>query len=121
MIEDPNGLKPIILETVWNSPRERFMSLGHNAPSDNVRRTFVLRRDHVDNLKKYVSTECQRHGIGTSHLSTFVVTCSLFWVCKVKLEHVKFNDDEELYLCSWLDCRSRNVGNSLNILWKLFG
>ncbi|MED6132842.1 hypothetical protein PIB30_022626 [Stylosanthes scabra] len=120
MIEDPNGLKPIILKTVWNSPRERFMSLGHNAPSDNVRRTFVLRRDHVDNLKKYVSTECQRHGIGTLHLSTFVVTCSLFWVCKVRSEEINDDDDELYYLCYWLDCRTRKIGG-LGIPSTYFG
>ncbi|MED6189136.1 hypothetical protein PIB30_092877 [Stylosanthes scabra] len=120
MIDDPNGLKPMFLETVWNSPRERFMSLGHNVPSDDVRLTFLLRREHVDNLKNYVSTECQRHGIGTLHLSTFVVTCSLFWVCKAKLEDIKFNDDEELYLCCWLDCRSRDIGG-LEIPSTYFG
>ncbi|XLT57325.1 hypothetical protein HN873_049929 [Arachis hypogaea] len=123
MIEDPNGLKAIFLETVWNSPRERFMSLGHNVLSDNnhVRLTFVLTRDHVDNLKKYVSTKCQRHGLEISHLSTFVVTCSLFWVCKIKLEQdIKTNDDEELYLCFWLDCRTRNIGE-LEIPSTYFG
>ncbi|KAL1360975.1 hypothetical protein HN51_006353 [Arachis hypogaea] len=123
MIEDPNGLKPIFLETVWNSPRERFMSLGHNVLSDNnhVRLTFVLTRDHVDNLKKYVSTKCQRHGLEISHLSTFVVTCSLLWVCKIKLEQdIKTNDDEELYLCFWLDCRTRNIGE-LEIPSTYFG
>ncbi|MED6187162.1 hypothetical protein PIB30_073845 [Stylosanthes scabra] len=107
MIKDPDGLKHIFLEPVWNLPRESFMSLGHNVPSDNVRRTFVLRRDQVDNLKKYVSTESQRHGIEILHLSTFVVTCSLFWVCKVKSEEI--NDDEELYLWFSLDCRTRNI------------
>ncbi|MED6132844.1 hypothetical protein PIB30_022628 [Stylosanthes scabra] len=104
MIKDPKGFKPMFLETVWNSPRERFMSLGHNLPSDNVRRTFVLRREQVDNLKKFVSAKCQNHGLGTLHLSTFVVTCSLIWVCKVKSEEIK--NDEELYICPWLDCRN---------------
>ncbi|MED6187163.1 hypothetical protein PIB30_073846 [Stylosanthes scabra] len=108
MIEDPNGLKPMFLETVWDSPRERFMSLGHNLPTDNVRRTFVLRREHVDNLKKYVSAKCQNHGLGTLHLSTFVVTCSLIWVCKVKSEEIRIDEDEdeELYIYLWLDCRN---------------
>ncbi|XLR21082.1 hypothetical protein S83_048994 [Arachis hypogaea] len=118
MIEDPNGLKHIFLETVWNSTRERFMSLGHNVPSDNVRRTFVLRRDHVDHLKKYVSTKCQSHGLGTLHLSTFVVTCSLIWVCKVKSQDIVSNDDDELYICPWLDCR--NIGE-LEIPSTYFG
>ncbi|XP_029148397.1 coumaroyl-CoA:anthocyanidin 3-O-glucoside-6''-O-coumaroyltransferase 2-like [Arachis hypogaea] len=94
--------------TLWNSPRKSTLTIVRDVPSDMVRRSFVLRNDHVENLKKLVSANCQSHGlVGTLHVSTFVVTCSLIWVCKVKSEVMNThpNDDEDLYFYFWVDCR----------------
>ncbi|XP_057754019.1 coumaroyl-CoA:anthocyanidin 3-O-glucoside-6''-O-coumaroyltransferase 1-like [Arachis stenosperma] len=108
IIQDPKGLKSIFLETLWNSPRKSTLTIVRDVPSDMVRHSFVLRNDHVENLKKLVSANCQSHGlVGTLHVSTFVVTCSLIWVCKVKSEVMNTlpNDDEDLYFYFWVDCR----------------
>ncbi|KAL4322730.1 Coumaroyl-CoA:anthocyanidin 3-O-glucoside-6''-O-coumaroyltransferase [Arachis hypogaea] len=108
IIQDPKGLNSIFLGTLWNSPRKSTLTIVRDVPSDMVRRSFVLRNDHVENLKKLVSANCQSHGlVGTLHVSTFVVTCSLIWVCKVKSEVMNThpNDDEDLYFYFWVDCR----------------
>ncbi|MED6189135.1 hypothetical protein PIB30_092876 [Stylosanthes scabra] len=95
MIQDPNGLRPSFLEAIWNIPIKTMESTGQvkNLPSDLVRRTFVLRSEHVENLKKYVFAKCKSHGLETLHVSTFVVACSLIWVCKVKSEDSGKDDD----------------------------
>ncbi|MED6221951.1 hypothetical protein PIB30_059685, partial [Stylosanthes scabra] len=111
IIQDPNGLKPIFLESVWNSPREFIMNPIYNIPNDNVRHRLVLKSEHVENLKRLVSAKYQSLGLETPlHVSTFVVTCALVWVCKVKSsseDNIRSgdDDDEELYLSFWLDCR----------------
>ncbi|KAL1360976.1 hypothetical protein HN51_006354 [Arachis hypogaea] len=108
MIQDPNGLRPIFLEAIWNIPIKTVESTGqvNNVPSDMVRRTFVVRNEHVENLKKYVTTKCQNHGLETLHVSTFVVTCSLIWVCKVKSENNTKDDDELHILAIMADSRN---------------
>ncbi|MED6132846.1 hypothetical protein PIB30_022630 [Stylosanthes scabra] len=117
MIQDPNGLRPIFLEAIWNIPIKTMESTGqvNNVPSDMVRRTFVLRSEHVENLKKYVSAKCKNNGLETLHVSTFVVTCSLIWVCKVKSEDsdkddgvTLSNNDDELHIFAIM-ADSRNL------------
>ncbi|WVZ06286.1 hypothetical protein V8G54_019632 [Vigna mungo] len=66
-----------------------------DVPTDMVRHTFVLSHDHVEKLKKWVSIKCKSHGLELPHITTFVVTCSLIWFCKVKSEEIK------------ADCRNR--------------
>ncbi|XP_061365978.1 coumaroyl-CoA:anthocyanidin 3-O-glucoside-6''-O-coumaroyltransferase 1-like [Gastrolobium bilobum] len=112
IIEDPKGLKPIFLETKWNLPREIIedTSLVHDAPSDMVRHRFILSRNQVDKLKKWIAFKGQSMGVETLHLSTFVVTCSLVWVCKVKSEDNKVdnvaNNDDNCCLVFLADCRN---------------
>ncbi|XP_015962628.1 coumaroyl-CoA:anthocyanidin 3-O-glucoside-6''-O-coumaroyltransferase 2 isoform X1 [Arachis duranensis] len=104
IIQDPNGINPIFLESVWNSPREFIMNPIYNVPNDRVRHRFVLKREQVEILKRLVSTKYQ----SLLHVSTFVVTCALIWVCKVKSseDDIKSSgNDEELYLSFWVDCR----------------
>ncbi|KAK7394386.1 hypothetical protein VNO78_14913 [Psophocarpus tetragonolobus] len=102
-IQDPKGLKSIFLAELSNFLPLDVESKGIklDVPSDMVRHTFVLSHDLVQKLKKWVSIKCQSHGLATPHITTFVVTCSLIWVCKVKSEEVVFN--------------------SIGILRKLFG
>ncbi|XP_061353324.1 coumaroyl-CoA:anthocyanidin 3-O-glucoside-6''-O-coumaroyltransferase 1-like [Gastrolobium bilobum] len=115
IIEDPKGLKPIFLETKWNLPRESIehTSLVHDAPSDDmVRHRFILSRNQLEKLKKWIAFKCQSIGVETLHLSTFVVTCSLVWVCIVKSEDTNIdnvpNNNDDYYCCLGFaaDCRN---------------
>ncbi|KAG4922758.1 hypothetical protein JHK86_051571 [Glycine max] len=77
--------------------------------SDRVCRTFVLSHDHVEKLKKWVSIKCKSHGLAMpQHITTFVVTCPLIWVCKVKSEEAEVGtivptNDESYILAFMLD------------------
>ena len=77
--------------------------------SDRVCHTFVLSHDHVEKLKKWVSIKCKSHGLAMpQHITTFVVTCPLIWVCKVKSEEAEVgiivpNNDESYILAFMLD------------------
>nr|KYP49603.1 Anthocyanin 5-aromatic acyltransferase [Cajanus cajan] len=109
IIQDPKGLKPIFLQELWNSLPENIESKGikRDVPSDMVRHTFVLSHVHVEKLKKWVSIKGKSHGLAIPHITTFVVTCALIWVCKVKSEENKVNDDESYILAFMADCRNR--------------
>ncbi|KAK7340680.1 hypothetical protein VNO77_21390 [Canavalia gladiata] len=114
IIQDPKGLKPIFLQQLWNSSSENIDSKGlvPFVPNDTVRHTFVLSHDHIEKLKKWVSVNCKSHDPTTLHITTFVVTCSLIWVCMVKSEETKVgskppNNDESYILAFMADCRNR--------------
>ena len=114
IIQDPKGLKLVFLEELWNLLPENVESKGEirDVPSDIVRHTFVLSHDHVEKLKKWVTIKCKSHGLEIPHLTTFVVTCSLIWVCKVKSEEAEVgtilpNNDESYILAFMADCRNR--------------
>lgn len=117
MVEDSNGLRSIFLEELWNSP-PRIMEPTcpiYDAPSnsDMVRHRIILSCDQVEKLKKWVGTKCKSIGLETLHLSTFVVACSLIWVCKVKskdpdTEVTDPKDDDSYCLTFLADCRNRS-------------
>ncbi|CAJ1834343.1 unnamed protein product [Sphenostylis stenocarpa] len=114
IIQDPTGLKHIFLQELSNLLPENVESMGEirDVPCDMVRQTFVLSHDQVVKLKKWVSVECKSHGLELPHLTTFVVTCSLIWVCKVKSEEIKTgnllpSNDESYILAFMADCRNR--------------
>ncbi|KAK7381164.1 hypothetical protein VNO78_33691 [Psophocarpus tetragonolobus] len=114
IIKDPKGLKLSFLEELWNSPIESIIKnpIVTNVNVDKVRRVFVLKRDHIEKLKKWVSSECKSNGLDSSslHISTFVVTTSLFWVCNVVSEEANGStkpNNEEIYTLVLLgDCRN---------------
>lgn len=110
IIQDPKGLKLIFLEELWDLLPETIESMGQirDVPSDMVRHTFILSHDHVEKLKKWVSIKCKSHSpeIILHNITTFVVTCSLIWFCKVISEDNKVND-ESYILAFMADCRYR--------------
>ncbi|KAJ1435359.1 Transferase [Sesbania bispinosa] len=112
MIEDPKGLKPIFLEQMWNRPPPFTTQSFHDAATDMVRHRFILSRHQVEKLKKWVAVRCESIGLETLHLSTFTVTVSLFWVCKVKSEDTdvcSVPDNEDCYcFCFPIDWRNRD-------------
>ncbi|TKY50093.1 Coumaroyl-CoA:anthocyanidin 3-O-glucoside-6''-O-coumaroyltransferase 1 [Spatholobus suberectus] len=116
IIEDHKGLKLIFLEELWNLPTEGIKKLADPIPNvinnnEKVRVVFMLNSDHVEKLKKLVSSECKSYGFESLHISTFVVTCSLMWVCKVQSEEASARTipkNDEIYKLAFLaDCRNR--------------
>lgn len=121
IIKDPKGLKFVFSEELWNSPIESIIKTPPKVVDkndDKVRHAFVLRRDHVAKLKKWVSIECKStYGLELEslHISTFVVTSALMWVCKVQSEEevnaitiANNNNNDEIYSLKFLgDCRNR--------------
>ena len=76
---------------IWNTPIESIIKEPSNVVDSNgkVRHGFVLSRDLVEKLKKWVSFKCKSiYGLELQSLqtSTFVATCSLMWVCRVQSE-----------------------------------
>ncbi|GAU17028.1 hypothetical protein TSUD_105270 [Trifolium subterraneum] len=86
-----------------------FAGLIPDVYPKNIRTCLVLSHEQVQKLKKWVVDKC----IETAqHISTFVVTCSLFWFCLVKSKQSDQGDcvvvDDDL--CNFLfyaDCRGR--------------
>nr|KYP48052.1 Anthocyanin 5-aromatic acyltransferase [Cajanus cajan] len=118
IIEDPKGLKITLLEELWNLPRENMKKLIDRSitnvvinNNEKVRAVFILNRDHIEKLKKWVYSECKRNGFDfeSLHVSTFVVTSALMWVCKVQSEVTNpIPNNDEIYKLAFLaDCRNR--------------
>lgn len=109
-VKDPKGLKLLYLQELENHD-SNMMEIASVAPHvfvNKVRSTFVLSREQVERLKKWVSLKyCATNDSGASpHISTFVVTCSLVWVCMIRSEESKGNSDGELcYVVFLADCR----------------
>ena len=63
-IKDPQGIKLTFLQELWNSSAKgmEFNDPVPNILSDKVRLTFVLSRDHVEKLKKWVYVQCKSFG-----------------------------------------------------------
>ncbi|XP_020238541.1 coumaroyl-CoA:anthocyanidin 3-O-glucoside-6''-O-coumaroyltransferase 1 [Cajanus cajan] len=104
-VKDPKGLKRIYFQELEHSDSKRmeFAGLVQVFSTDNVRFTFALSREHIEKLKKWFSLKC-----GTLHISTFVVTCSLVWICMIRFEESKGNCvdyDEPCYFVFLADCR----------------
>ncbi|KAL2335337.1 hypothetical protein Fmac_016550 [Flemingia macrophylla] len=115
IIKDPKGLMLDCLEILWSSPKERIVKELPNVVDNNdkVRCVFMLSRDHVEKLKKWVFDECKSYELDLEslHISTFVVTSALMWVCLVRSEEPNdgniFNNDEIYELLFFADCRNR--------------
>ncbi|XP_061372716.1 coumaroyl-CoA:anthocyanidin 3-O-glucoside-6''-O-coumaroyltransferase 1-like [Gastrolobium bilobum] len=108
-VKDPKGLKLIYLRELQDLAKE-FSGFKRDVFTNKVRATLVLSRERVEKLKKWVSLKCTSYSSGTLHISTFVVTCSLIWVCMIKSEQnkgdcVAKDSDKLCYLVFVADCR----------------
>ncbi|MED6114462.1 hypothetical protein PIB30_080450 [Stylosanthes scabra] len=96
IIEDSKGLKFVFLEKFSSSFPKIVESFGTpvDVPIDMACVTFSLSHDHVGKIKKWITLECKKIGLNKESLriSTYVVTCSLLWVCLVKY-HYRNTDD----------------------------
>ncbi|KAK7295519.1 hypothetical protein RJT34_18428 [Clitoria ternatea] len=110
MIEDPNGLRPIFLEELWNNLDSTSYQVDEDdASRDIVRHIFTFKRQQVEKFKKWTAFKCKSIGLEILHLSTFVVISSLMWVCMVKSEDMKLDtvpDDEYCSMNFVADCRN---------------
>ncbi|CAJ1956462.1 unnamed protein product [Sphenostylis stenocarpa] len=102
-IKDPKGHKLLFSEifAISEPKRERTEFAGVKD-----RFTVVLSREQTETLKKWVSLKCGIYDSRALHISTFVVTCSLIWVCMVVSEESKQDSDELCYL--WIPADSRD-------------
>ncbi|KAI4346109.1 hypothetical protein L6164_013189 [Bauhinia variegata] len=112
IIQDPKGLLKLkMMENMWNSPTpSKEFAVVY---TDMVRATFVLNPDQIERLKKWVIAKCSNSDhFKTLHISTFVVTSSLIWVCFVRSEEIIGydvpNDDELYHLIFLADCRNHH-------------
>ncbi|KAI4346094.1 hypothetical protein L6164_013176 [Bauhinia variegata] len=112
IIQDPKGLRKLkMMENMWNSPTpSKEIAIVF---TDMVRATFVLSPDQIERLKKWVIAKCSNSDhFKTLHISTFVVTSSLIWVCFVRSEEIIGynvpNDDELYHLIFLADCRNHH-------------
>ncbi|KAF7823061.1 coumaroyl-CoA:anthocyanidin 3-O-glucoside-6''-O-coumaroyltransferase 1-like [Senna tora] len=112
IIDDPKGIKLIYLEELSDTASKsmEFAGLVHDDVSiDKVRATFVMSRDQIEKLKKLVSNSIRCTSSGNLHISAFVVTCSLMWVCMVKLKSEETqggNNNVPCKLVILADCRN---------------
>ncbi|KAJ1395864.1 Transferase [Sesbania bispinosa] len=105
-VKDPKGLKLVYLRESM-----KFEGFVRDVYTNKVRATFVLSHERVEKVKKWISLKCaSSYASGTPHVSTFVVTCSLVWVCMIKSEQRNVNCvakgcDELCYMVFVADCR----------------
>ncbi|KAL6330222.1 hypothetical protein AAG906_040144 [Vitis piasezkii] len=72
--------------------------------TNKVIATFILGQSHVQQLKKWVLSQCP-----TSYVSTFTVTCAYVWTCMVKARErsgEKVTEDEFEHFVFGADCRA---------------
>ncbi|XP_027344182.1 coumaroyl-CoA:anthocyanidin 3-O-glucoside-6''-O-coumaroyltransferase 1-like [Abrus precatorius] len=91
IVNDPKGLKLIYLQDMRNlmSQSTQFAGILRRVSADKVRANLTFDREQAERMKRWVYLKCNNnsHGSsGTLHISTFVVTCSLMWVCMIKSE-----------------------------------
>jgi hypothetical protein len=114
VIKDPNGLDKNFMKELgnWASAWEEDSDLIKNI-AEKVRATFVLGRAQIEGLKKWVKGQCtNKEDLEPLHVSTFVVTCALIWVCLIKSQYkgVSSFSDDNSKLCYFIfsaDCRNR--------------
>ncbi|KAI3465689.1 hypothetical protein Pfo_022352 [Paulownia fortunei] len=108
VVQDPKGLD----SRAWNSVKKsRALPVELSPltfPINKVRATFVLTKNEVQNLKKYVLANrpnlCQ--------ISSFTVICAYAWACSAKSAAAageEANEDEPFYFACAADCRTRLV------------
>ncbi|KAK9985169.1 hypothetical protein SO802_034694 [Lithocarpus litseifolius] len=115
VIKDPDGLESKFIEEWWNwaSTWKEDTRLNNDVVADKVRATFVLGQAHIRRLKHKITTQCVDEELEPLHISTFVVTCALIWVCLIKSQdsrESKFSDidNEKVYYFGFVaDCRNR--------------
>ncbi|XP_007043458.2 PREDICTED: coumaroyl-CoA:anthocyanidin 3-O-glucoside-6''-O-coumaroyltransferase 1 [Theobroma cacao] len=113
-IKDPAGCNDVALKGYWNWVSSWRENLGptKEMPMDKVRASFALTRAQIEKLKQWLTTQCNGNDLEGLHISTFVVACSMMWICMVKSQESEISanchdDDKFYYFLFAVDCRSR--------------
>ncbi|KAG4972052.1 hypothetical protein AAZX31_13G285200 [Glycine max] len=95
IVKDPKGLMHVYMQDLRNSAllTKQFRGVLRGVYTDKVRATFIFSSEQAQKLKKWVSLKC--NGSRTLHISTFVVTCSLIWVCMLRSEQKEKEGNNE--------------------------
>ncbi|KAI9120967.1 hypothetical protein K1719_008000 [Acacia pycnantha] len=107
VIKDPFGIYDRFVNEVLDyggGQNNRSLILwnwDHKVPSEAVRGTFELTREHIEILKKYAQPKLKNNG----HVSTFSVTYTYVGCCLVKAEQTK---SEKVNFVFAVDCRGRS-------------
>ncbi|PON88628.1 Transferase [Trema orientale] len=83
----------------------------NNKLAGKVRATFVLGQAQIEGLKHWVMNQCNEEELEALHISTFVVTCALLWVCLITSQEMELSkpsaQDEPYFFVFSGDCRNR--------------
>ncbi|KAL5581892.1 hypothetical protein UlMin_014334 [Ulmus minor] len=106
VIKVPIGLDPTLLKGFYEWALKENEGPNQNQLAGKVRSTFSLGLPQIEKLKHWINNLEP-----TLHLSKFVVTCALIWVCLVKSEEIEgkihSNNDDPYYIVFTADCRNR--------------
>ncbi|KAL3848918.1 hypothetical protein ACJIZ3_010800 [Penstemon smallii] len=100
-VVDQNGLDSIYWDLMKKSRPVESPPISF--PLNKSRATFVIIKEEIENLKKFVSNQLPE----TPHVTTFTVVTALVWVCLVKVETEVVRDDEPEFFGFAADCRGR--------------
>ncbi|XP_062113225.1 coumaroyl-CoA:anthocyanidin 3-O-glucoside-6''-O-coumaroyltransferase 1-like [Humulus lupulus] len=114
-IKIPCGVECDVLKSFWDWASVEKEDLGPMyliKLAGKVRATFNLGQAQIERLKHWVKNQFTEEELETLHISTFVVTCALSWVCLIKssqsMELTKFSKEDEPYFFAFVgDCRNR--------------
>ncbi|XWS68568.1 hypothetical protein CRYUN_Cryun04dG0101500 [Craigia yunnanensis] len=115
-IKDPAGCNDMTMKGYWHWISSWRENLGPTKEMtvDKVRATFILTRAQIVKLKQWLTTQCKNNSndVEQLHISTFVVTCSIMWICMIKSQDSEisandYDDDKFYYFLFAVDCRSR--------------
>ncbi|EXB94481.1 Malonyl-coenzyme A:anthocyanin 3-O-glucoside-6''-O-malonyltransferase [Morus notabilis] len=120
-IKDQYGLELELLNAWWsttlasarNDDGDEERPVLDCGTIDNVRAPFILHRVQIERLKSWVTNQLANDESSSSfHMSSFIVTCALIWVCLAKSEERNSalntdKDDEPYYFAFVAECRSR--------------
>ncbi|XP_057492013.1 anthocyanin 5-aromatic acyltransferase-like [Actinidia eriantha] len=76
------------------------------APLDSMLGTFLLSKDHIENIKTWVRFQWEKKQLEkpSFHLSSFAITTAYTWFCLIKARQIR---TEKVYLGINVDCRGR--------------
>ncbi|GMN61206.1 hypothetical protein TIFTF001_030285 [Ficus carica] len=123
-VKDPDGrLEQNFLNMWWSLAsawNDGEAGPAQDALAENQRATFVLSEAQIQKLKRWIRNHFPNDKNSTPfHISSFVATCALIWVCLVKSEDMRDgkystvnddnddDDDKPYYFIFVADCRNR--------------
>ncbi|EXB94475.1 Malonyl-coenzyme A:anthocyanin 3-O-glucoside-6''-O-malonyltransferase [Morus notabilis] len=111
-VKDQYGLELEFLET-WRSLAPTWSKVDEGVALRNVRAAFALSQSQIVGLKRWLTNQLAKDDDFTSfHMSSFVVICSVIWICLAKSEErnstaIDIKNDEPYHFAFVADCRKR--------------